>query len=792
MNLLDSLGIEKNDKMSNLDTININVIDNDMLYILSVLEKIDAVVGKTYGPRAGYVANEVLEGSKDVSLLQYTKDGLTTLANMNFLIHGDLIIANAVSRLTLEIKEKSGDGSTTAVKMLYNLVKRAASDIRNNIDKINMYRITAPKVIALVLKRIENIIRTNKIDVTKYEDIWNIGFIALNNDEELAKPLKELIEYLKENNIPINDKIELFATQSKTNSTKLITNPGYRMSVPNLVLNPYLNELENVKLVFIPNVIDLKFQIPLEELHKFAQSHAFKNSKGEKLKLVYVVSEIDNSLVEFYKHQAATVWKTDKMKLNYEFIEMDTVNRFTVFKREDLCALLNTQEFMLNNYIELRHDVPVYTDENGNRTAGDEFDNANNKMLWKIKAEVTQKVIGKDENGKEIISETRDHQKYRQEMFRVLSQLVSNSLECSLRKIGNSFSLIIADEVPKSDRLTQHIKMLEEVAASSDEAKAESAKTRLNNLSDNYFLIEVGSENVDNERLATAYKDATMSINSALRQGYHMGGSIGVIFAVIKALEELESEFGSRPFTNYEADIKNTEKYILLKLKEAYALTISDLLPDGMTLKEGLMDGYVNVNNLTFDNITVISPIETDIETIRGSLALFSSFFSSLAIEFVDPTTALHAKDVAKRVTDILDEREGKKISESTIKHIDDIPEEELSEEELEAKRNFKEAEKELQELMRRQVTGVAHNVRPFHDDPFMARQSESAVERVLSKYGTKDLGDGVTITGYGGEIGDLAKDVNRTREEQQRRKTEIEREINEKLASMGGTRYGQ
>ena len=161
-----------------------------------------------------------------------------------------------------KIKEKSGAGSTTAVKMVYNLVKRAASDIRNNIDKINMYRITAPKVIALVLKRIENIIRTNKLDVTKYEDIWNIGFIALNNDEELAKPLKELIEYLKEHNIPINDKIELFATQSKTNSTKLITNPGYRMSVPKLVLNPYLNELENVKLVFIPNVIDLKFQIP--------------------------------------------------------------------------------------------------------------------------------------------------------------------------------------------------------------------------------------------------------------------------------------------------------------------------------------------------------------------------------------------------------------------------------------------------------------------------------------------------------------------------------------------------
>ena len=64
-----------------LDVTTPNVVENDLLFITAVLSKIDDVVSKTYGPKAGYVA--MVDNTENATGYSYTKDGMATLDNLN-------------------------------------------------------------------------------------------------------------------------------------------------------------------------------------------------------------------------------------------------------------------------------------------------------------------------------------------------------------------------------------------------------------------------------------------------------------------------------------------------------------------------------------------------------------------------------------------------------------------------------------------------------------------------------------------------------------------------------------
>ena len=100
-----------------LDAVQPTVVENDLLFITSVLSKIEDVVSQTYGPKAGYVARI---DNEDRGLgFTYTKDGMTVLNNVKFTRNPELDIARLVCNLADSIKATSGDGSTTAAKLLY-------------------------------------------------------------------------------------------------------------------------------------------------------------------------------------------------------------------------------------------------------------------------------------------------------------------------------------------------------------------------------------------------------------------------------------------------------------------------------------------------------------------------------------------------------------------------------------------------------------------------------------------------------------------------------------------------
>lgn len=776
-----------------------NVIDNDMLYILSILEQIDRIVGKTFGPYSGYVASELVNKRTNVSEMRYTKDGQSTLEAMNFHIPTDLMIANEVTKLTLAIKGKSGDGSTTAVRLLYNLVKSSAKDIRDHINNIYDYRITTPKVIKLLLDLIKEEVENSKVKSTKYEDLRQIGYISLNCDDDLVKPIEELTDHLKESKTPLDENFLLMSSVSNDiKETKLIKRPGYRLSVKEFMLDRNVREMEDVKLVFIPNVIDLKLQNVIMELHNFATTNAFKNKAGKPQKIVYVVSEIDQTVVDLLNRHANSLWEsrirngeTDESKrkdlLNYDFIELDSLREFTKDKREDLCLLLNTQEIYLNDYIELRHDIPEFKDEFGNIVKGDKYDNANNRNLWKFKMLATEKEVTKENGEKETIVE-RDHETIRRDFLKALSTQLVNSVSVNISHTSgdDSLSVTLCEDSTPTGQFLNHLDKLAKLAESEDRDVSNRAKVRLQNLNNKYFLIEIAANGADTARLGTAYRDACMAINSSVRSGFHMGGSVSIYFAVLRVENRIRAMINNAK-TEREKIKYETALYILSKLRDSYINIIRGLVPKNHSknVTDLFTSGYIDISTFKFGDTVVISPVETDIETIKGALALFSSFFSSLAIEFSDANSALHAQNITNQVKKKLDDR---LFNKGDINDKEDNKEKTPEEEFVE--RQFSEAEREMNNRKASMLPlSMANNVRPLNEDFAPRRDKSEYIESIVNRYKPKQLGENVTIQGYDGTLDELSRDIEYQKEKEAEKKRRIAA-LNQAMITGGNNNF--
>lgn len=796
MNILEYM-TPVNDKLTNIDQTTINVLDNDLYYILSVLEKIDYVVGQTFGPYSGYVARET-RGKTNIANIKYTKDGLTTIGGLNFLNPTDLIIANAVSEMVLSIKEKSGDGSTTAIRMLYNLIRGAVTDIRYTLtkEKAYSYRINVPKVIAAILAEIKYYIEDNKSKAENYNDIRSVAYISLNNDPELIKPIDKLTEYMAEQNIPIDENLKIFSTVSDVKEVKLITRPGYKLAAPGFLLDTDRKEMNDVKLIFLHEVFDLTMQIPMEELHRFAQTNAFKNQEGKQQKIVYVVSEIERPVIDLIKRYRQVMYEEKSEELLYDIIEMDSIDRFYKAKREDICTLVNTDEIFIQDFIEKRKEVPEYVDEHGNVIHGDKFDNNSNRNLWKIKMYPKERIVGKDENGEDIKVTERDHTTGRSNLYSALSAQLKKSIPVDIIYIGgdDSLSVTLAAEPTEEQkaRIDKHIEKLRELTTSDDREKVMDANIRIDNLSSKYYLIEIPLAGADQERLTTAYRDACMAINSSVRNGYHMGGSIGVYFAAIKAQLHFNKQ-QVNPDDEQAVLLKELSSYICGLIKDAYTIIIEKLLPN-KSIQEGFISGYIDPTTCNFGKTRVISPVETDIETIKGALELFSSFYSSLALEFIDPNSALHAINISNRIKEELDRRDGiikdEPVEQQPVK--EEEPKEEVVEETEEERRireQFEEFQRKQEEEKRARLPiAMAANVQPVVD-PFTKRMDMSeVVKKEIEKYSPKQVSENITIAGYAGDPKNIGADIEQARRAKEQKIAEINRILAQQM-NLNGVR---
>ena len=669
-----------------LDVVQPTVVENDLLFITSVLSKIEDVVSQTYGPRAGYVAR--IENEDRGLGFTYTKDGMTVLNNIKFTRNSELDIARLVCNLADSIKATSGDGSTTAAKLLYHLIKSGAEEILKNKDDLRIKRINTPKAVEYIIRQLEKRLTANSDEflstpimnehietvndpsvreiirqVRNPMDLVDGAFISLNNDKSLLSPFEELADYLVENKIEITDSFKVDAFRASNDKTTVETKPGYMLGTKKFIINTELDVMQNVKLIILNLSISInmiKFiLIPLLDL---AQSQ----SEGEKI--VFLVNTIDED-AKVMINQVCKDYMENDVKLNFEIIESPLVYSKVNKMKVDLSYLVNTEVIMIDStMIEVRQDIPSIVNPDGTITEGNEIDNRDTTSLVKWTAD-----FKKDANGNIVdVDYTYGYRLFKQKYDKARK----NGKLCNISRLqGSGLCLTLAEGQERTDAFNNYLNEIKQSANSEIEDVRNEAQRRLAFLNDNMYVINVAKRRYDGDRLMDAYRDATKAITSMAKYGYYMGGSVGLNIIVEEVLLDINLELGlarkelaslndneSKDELIRKIEVLDTAVFIVNILRNGTLYLINGLLSDifgkenypGIDLyeeyKQAKKDGHINPFTETYGDTRVIVPVETDLVMTRTVLYQFANLFASSLIEYHDPIDTLYYTKVTNDI----------------------------------------------------------------------------------------------------------------------------------------------
>ena len=610
-----------------LDVLKPNVVENNLLYIASVLGYIDNVISKTYGPYSGYVTSIKMANTEERGIT-YTKDGYRTLANMSFNSRIDIDILNITRALADEVKKESGDGSTTAVKVLYNTIRQASEAIINEDENIYSKRINTPKAVELILSKIDEVVEKQAKRPESYQDILDCAYIAVNNDSTLMNPFNEIVSDLIEREVKLGkDDLEITAFRSTGKTTKVEKNPGFNLGAYRFVGRPLDYSVPLAKVVLLSNNLSMDYNgFILPRLIEDAQ--ILGTAMG--ITTVYICSGLDNVCKRELARTLRSYEAKDK-KLFCDFVEVPYIYDATNFKKEDLSYFTSVDEINLNDFVEKR---PGIVDPN--------VDNMDNTELVKWRLSV-------DKEGK-LIDDLYGYKKFNE----AFKEQIEKGQFVSMKYInGIGLSISTINTSVKNTMYEAHIEKLKEIVRDSkEEDLVRVAKERLLYMKDNYYSIYVGQRVSDNERVFDAYNDAARAISAMIRDGYHMGGSVGALNILYGIKEEILKEEDSR--------VKEAALFIIEILRNSFKEIIPLLFEDRISIEKAGELGRIDFDDMMFDNTRVIVPISTDKTIIKTVLMQFSSLFSSLIIELDHPDDTFimnkGTKDILKRLEDSTEE----------------------------------------------------------------------------------------------------------------------------------------
>ena len=693
-----------------LDVLKPNVVENNLLYISSVLGYIDNVVSKTYGPYSGYVTSIKMADTQEREIT-YTKDGYRTLAYMSFNSTIDRDILNITRALADEVKSESGDGSTTAVKVLYNTVRQGSEAIINNDKGIYKYRINTPKAVELILSKIDSVVEKQAKKADKYQDILDCAFIAVNNDETLMGPFNEIVSDLIEREVDIQkDGLEIAAFRSIGKYTKVEKNPGFNLGAYRFIGRPMDYTVPIAKVILLSNNISMDYNgFILPRLIEDAQ--ILGEAMG--INTVYICSGFDNVCKRELARTLRSYEAKDK-KLFCDFIEVPFIYDATNYKKEDLSYFTNVDEININDFAEKR---PGIVDPNV-----DTMDNTE-LVKWRL-------AVDKDGN---IIDDLFGYRKFNN----AFKEQLEKGQFVSLRYInGVGLSISTINTSVKNTMYEAHIEKLKEIVRDSkEEDLVMAAKERLLYMKDNYYSIYVGQRVSDSERVFDAINDAARAVSAIIRDGYHMGGSIGALNILYGIREEIEKE--------QDSSVKATALYLIELLRNSFKEIIPLLFEDRISINKAAELKRLDFEEMTFDGTRVIAPISTDKVIIKTVLMQFSSLFSSLILELDHPDDTFLIKKATKDILNRLEiEEESLDKEEEEIKENNEGPkleaiipahsinEELISEDELNdlIKENMDKEVKEMVERKSKEKEKIKEEVLKVWENSALVKKEEEDV----------------------------------------------------------------
>ena len=598
---------------------NSTAVENDLSYFVSTLAEINEVVSQTYGPDAGYVAQHMVVGEEDV--FEYTKDGLTTLNNMVFNDPTDNLVLSMVKALAQRIKQSSGDGSTTASKLLYYMVKHALEKTyAQDPLKVKSIRVNTPRAMEIIIKKfIEELARFTHTEPT-IDDLRFAGKIALNSDETLMEPIDKILDHLRSTNAKIDSSLRIDALRSFTDETTVNINPGYLLGATEFVIDNNLKELENAKLILMPANISLGMIYNIIG----GITHYLK-SIGEGStnisKVIFLINQVENDRTRTELRNALKKAQSEGIHIAYDFLELSNTYRITDHRLQDLQYLLNLNVIELAEFIELRDDDP--------RT----------NYIYKWVKKGNDESYGFNEFTSKLDIELRDG------FFTNIKFLPQLGFTASQSELA--IKTQITEEYKKM--YDAHIASLTEASKVNDESVSSDAKARLFYLQDNYHVVNIAKRIGDKDRLFTAYKDATKAMTSVAAHGYYMGGSVGAYVTMVSLYSKL---FGS----NYSSALQETITFLHQNILDSIESVMQDLKLDfnNLSAKE-IIQQRCDYKEFMIDGQVVIIPVETDRVMIPNVLYLFSNIFASLMVEFQSPVSSTRFKMVSKQVNSTID-----------------------------------------------------------------------------------------------------------------------------------------
>ena len=595
MSLLDRMNYRES-KLDKLEVTQPNVIENDLLYITSVLERIDQVIGMTYGPKAGNVAYQVSYNNEGFA---YTKDGMTSLEKMCFMHDTDNSILDTVRRTAKKIKDTSGDGSTTATKLIYNLIKFAANDIYDKLPDIQKLRINTPKAIEILIKLIlEEIDRGAKKQIT-YQDLRDTAFIALNNNEFLLEPINELVNFMEANNSPIDDTLVIAIDQINGDKIKINKKPGFTMKNREFIVSPDIKEFKGVKIILINDELNPLSALLVKDLCRFASENTNDTP------ILFVASGVDFTIRELLREEKMEYLRQRK-NWNCDFLELDYLYQDSGKVREDLAKLEVTPVWDYDHF-KLELYERMIKNLEGTVLVDIEFRDGLGLVLYPQDGQ--PKAPGLDEHIARLVANSKSEQAE-----------VSKEAKARLLSLRDNFYLIgIPNRGVDTDRLW---------TAYRDAAKSLTSIAR--------YGYHMGGS-------VSAYL-------TILKLEIQLETELQKIEAEKLTTTDIDSVRRNR----LREETYSTARYILGLLNDAYGVLIKSLLPENMDVSKAFKNGYINFRENIFGDTRVISPIETDKVMLEHTLLLFSQIFSSLAIEVENPTSIIHIKNMCNQIDDRL------------------------------------------------------------------------------------------------------------------------------------------
>jgi chaperonin GroEL len=213
--------------------------------ILEGAEILASAVGSTMGPSGhNVIIDNPLGGTPKI-----TKDGVTVARSIVLEDKLNSVGVELLKEVASKTNDISGDGTTTATVLAFNLLKEGTKLIATGISPIEIKK-GMDGALAIVV----NFLKQNCVSISKKEDIMNVASISSNGDKEIGMLIASAIASVG------NDGL-IAIENAKTVATNLRVADG--MQIDSGFLSPWfitnsekqICELENPAVLITPNKI---------------------------------------------------------------------------------------------------------------------------------------------------------------------------------------------------------------------------------------------------------------------------------------------------------------------------------------------------------------------------------------------------------------------------------------------------------------------------------------------------------------------------------------------------------